>query len=78
VAIALDPALFQMADADERAGSQRRRQGGREDETRRVAAQKIDERPRARDIANLKAVFNRSEYRLLGFSRRGGLLILKG
>src|SRR5207237_6561876 len=51
VAITLDLALLQMTDRGERAGGQRRRQRGCEDEPRRMAAQEIDERRRSRDVA---------------------------
>ena len=51
MAVALGWLCLEMADRGERAGGERRRQRGREDEARRVAAQKIDERRRARDIA---------------------------
>jgi hypothetical protein len=44
-------ALFQVADCGERAGRDRRRQRRREYEPGGVAAHKIDERRRARDIA---------------------------
>ena len=44
-------ALLQVAHRGERARHQRRRQRRREDETRRVAAQEIDQRGRAGDIA---------------------------
>src|SRR5947209_4129963 len=49
--IAFDLALLQVAYRGERAGGERRRQRGREDEARRMAAQEIDERRRARDVA---------------------------
>ena len=48
---ALGLALLQVADRGQRAGRQRRRQRGREDEAGRVAAQEIDQRGRAGDIA---------------------------
>src|SRR5215469_14948685 len=44
-------ALFQVPNAGERTGGECGRQRGRKDEPRRVAAQKIDERSRACDIA---------------------------
>ena len=49
--VAFGLALLQMAYRGESAGGQRRRQLGRKDETRRVAAQEVDERRRAGDIA---------------------------
>src|SRR5215469_8636349 len=51
VALAFGVALFEVTYRPERAGGDRRRQRGREDEARRVTAQKIDERRGTRDIA---------------------------
>ena len=47
--------LLEMADRNGRGGRDGRRQGGGEDEARRIGADRIDDRGRARDIAAKRA-----------------------
>ena len=53
VTLAFDLALRQMAYCGQCAGGERWRQRGREDEARRVAAQKIDEREARRNLSRV-------------------------